>query len=179
MDEKSRLWKQLCKAVNRCHSDKSSQSWLKKNFELRTKAKTEANDNIAELERRVNVMIKNLNYEVARKSGLIIILGKTSRKTMWVNFSILTQKIMKCSQFLHASLNYVFLLESSPVLKKRTCWDQKKNNTVIATCLVLEILILLFIWIQNFILGVESDVQIMSLAEPLESSSSSNDVNQE
>ena len=98
---------------------------------------------------------------------------------MWVNFSILTQKIMKCSQFLHASWNYVFLRESSPVLKKRTCWDPKKNNTVIATCLVLEILILLFIWIQNFILGDESDVQIMSLADPLESSSSSNDVNQE
>lgn len=50
-------------------------------MELWTKAKTEANDNIAELERRVNVMIENLNYEVARKKRAYYIFRQNQQKS--------------------------------------------------------------------------------------------------
>ena len=60
----------------------------------------------------------------------------------------------------------LILLKSSPVPKKHT-WCR------------LEVLILLFMWIWTFVLGDESDLQIVSSADSLRPSSSTENMNLE
>ena len=72
MNEKSKLYNQLCKVVKDCYSDKNSQSWLKKTLELWKTTKTGTNYNIADIKRRASVMIKNLNSESFKKKGSLL-----------------------------------------------------------------------------------------------------------
>ena len=80
MDDKSKLYNQLYKAVKDCYSDKNSQAWLKKTMDLLIEAKTETND-IVELKTRVSVMIKNLKSELScRKKAVFLSFLESQQK---------------------------------------------------------------------------------------------------
>ena len=86
MDDKSKLYNQLYKAVKDCYSDKNSQAWLKKTMDLWTEAKPETSD-IVELKTRVSVMIKNLKSESScrKKAVFLKFFGKSAEKRISVS----------------------------------------------------------------------------------------------
>ena len=82
MDEKSKLYNQLYKAVKECNTDRSSEAWLQKAMELWAHAKKEAKSDTTELKIQVGVMINKLNSEKFRKRACLLkyFANSTGRK---------------------------------------------------------------------------------------------------
>ena len=72
MDEKSKLYNQLYKAVKECNTDRNSEVWLQKTMEIWRKEKQEAKGNMTKLKTEIGVIIDNLNSDKFRKRACLL-----------------------------------------------------------------------------------------------------------